>query len=209
VNKLLLSVLMFFVMSFIFISDISAQTEIFGFGGYMMTSSIPVVQGDLRVDDEFNYGLGLDIKIEKGIYAELLWISEVTHIDITRFPSGIKQDLFDVNVHYFQVGAVHELGRGKARPFGAFTIGTTLFHAQDPTRSDEWLFSATLGGGAKIDVSDKVGIRLQGRILLPLIFSGTSLWVGTGGSGVAFGAWTPFVQFDLTAGIYIKLGGKK
>jgi len=207
VNKLILSVPLIFLISFIFISDTVAQTEIFGFGGYMMTTRVPVRNGDLQVNDRLNYGAGIDIEIQKGLMAELLWISEETHVRLRRF-TGITDDLFDMNVHYFQVGAVHEMGRGKTRPFGAFTLGATLFHAQDPTRSDEWLMSATLGGGVKIDMSKKVGIRLQGRILVPLIFSGTSIWVGTGGAGVGVGSWTPFVQFDLTAGIYIKLGGK-
>ena len=206
-KKIILSITLSFLISFIFISDISAQAEIFGFGGYMMTTRVPVQNGDLQVNDRLNYGAGIDIEVQRGLKAELIWISEVTHIKLRR-NTGITQDLFDVNVHYFQVGAVHETGRGKVRPFGAFTIGTTLFHAQDPRRSDEWLASATLGGGAKIDLSKKVGIRLQGRILVPLIFSGGSIWVGSGGAGVAVGSWTPFIQFDLTAGIYIKLGGK-
>ena len=206
-KKLILSVPLIFLISLIFISDISAQTEIFGFGGYMMTTRVPVQKGDLQVNDRLNYGAGIDIEIQKGLKAELLWISEETDVRLRRF-SGITEDLFDISVHYFQVGAVHEMGRGKTRPFGAFTIGASLFHPHDASRSDEWLASATIGGGVKVDMSKKVGIRLQGRILVPLIFSGGSIWVGTGGAGVAVGSWTPFVQFDLTAGIYIKLGGK-
>lgn len=207
-KKLLLSVPVIFLISFIFISDISAQTEIFGFGGYMMTTSVPVQDGDLQVDDRLNYGLGLDVEVRRGIQVELLWISEQTHVKLKRYPSGIVEDLFDMSVHYFQAGAVFEMGRGNTRPFGAITIGASLFHPNDASRSDEWLAAATLGGGVKIDMSEKVGLRLQGRILMPLIFSGTSLWVGTGGAGVGVGSWTPFIQFDLTAGIYLKLGGK-
>jgi len=198
-----------FLTTFLFINDVSAQTEIFGFGGYMMTSSVPVREGDLQVKDVPNYGLGVDITMRRGIQLELLWISEQTNVKIKRYPSGITENLFDMNVHYFQVGAVWEMGRGKSRPFGAFTIGTTLFDAKDATRSDEWLASMTFGGGGKFDLSKSIGIRLQARILVPLIFSGGGLWVGTGGIGVGVGSWTPFVQFDITAGVYIKLGGKE
>jgi len=204
----MLSVTMIFLMSFVYISDISAQSEIFGFGGYMMTTSVPVQKGDLQVNDRLNYGLGIDVAVKRGTQVELLWISEQTHVRLKNFRTGLTEDLFDMSVHYFQIGAVQEMGRGKVRPFGAFTVGATLFSPNDPTRGDEWLASITFGGGAKIDMSDKVGIRLQGRILVPLIFSGGGIWVGSGGAGVAVGSWTPFVQFDLTAGIYLKLGRK-
>lgn len=197
-----------FIITFLFIGNVSAQTEIFGFVGYMMTTSVPVQKGDLQVDDGLNYGLGIDVAVKRGTQVELLWISEQTHVRLKNFRTGLTEDLFDMSVHYFQIGAVQEMGRGKVRPFGAFTVGATLFSPNDPNRGDEWLASITFGGGAKIDMSDKVGIRLQGRILVPLIFSGGGLWVGTGGVGVGVGSWTPFVQFDLTAGIYIKLGGR-
>ncbi len=197
-----------FLISFLFISDVSAQTEIFGFGGYMMTTSVSVREGDLQIKDVPNYGLGVDITMRRGIQLELLWISAQTHVKIKRYPSGFTEDLFDMNIHYFQVGGVWEMGRGKARPFGAFTVGATLFDAKDATRSDEWLASMTFGGGGKFDLSKSIGIRLQARILVPLIFSGGGLWCGTGGCGVGVGSYTPFVQFDLTAGVYITLGGR-
>ena len=198
-----------FFITFLFISDVSAQTEVFGFGGYMMTTSVPVAKGDLQIDDVLNYGLGVDITMKRGIQLELIWISAQTHVRLKNYPSGFTEDLFDMNVHYFQIGGVWEMGRGKTRPFGAFTVGATLFDAKDATRSDEWLASITFGGGGKFDISKSIGIRLQARILVPLIFSGGGLWVGTGGVGVGVGSWTPFVQFDLTAGVYIRLGGKE
>ncbi len=203
-----ISSLIFFT-TFLFINDVSAQTEIFGFGGYMMTSSVPVREGDLQVKDVPNYGLSVDIPMRRGIQLELLWISEQTEVKLKEYPLGNIKNLFDMNVHYFQVGAVFDMGRGKARPFGAFTVGATLFDAKDATRSDEWLASMTFGVGGKFDLSKSFGIRLQGRILVPLIFSGGGLWVGTGGVGVGVGSWTPFVQFDITAGVYITIGGKE
>ena len=192
--------------AFIFQGNILAQAEVFGFGGYMMTTRVPVRNGDLQVKDVPNYGAGVDFQIERGLQLEILWISQETHLKLKKYLSGLTEDLFDMNTHYFQLGAVYEMGRKKARPFFAFTVGATLFDAKDATRSDEWLASVTFGGGGKFDISKSFGIRVQGRILLPLIFSGGSIWVGTGGAGVGVGSWTPFVQFDLTAGVYIKLG---
>lgn len=199
-----------FLISFLFISEVSAQTEIFGYGGYMTFSNVSVAQGDLQFKDVPDYGLGADIQFQRGMSLELLWVSAQSHVKIKQYPSGFVKDLFDLNVHYFQVGSVVETKpRAKATPFFAFTIGATLFDAKDASLSDEWLFSMTLGGGGKFDLSDKLGIRLQARMLVPLTFSGGGLWVGTGGASVGVGAWAPFVSFDFTAGIYIRLGGQK
>jgi len=207
-KNLKLLIITLFVVLFFFPTNSSAQTEIFGFGGYMMTTRVPVRKGDLQVKDVPNYGAGIDFQIERGLQLEVIWITQQTHLKIKKYPSGLVEDLFDMNTHYFQLGAVYEMGRKKARPFFAFSVGATMFDAKDVTRSDEWLASLTFGGGGKFDLSKRFGIRLQGRILMPIIFSGGSIWVGTGGVGVGVGSWTPFVQFDLTAGVYIKLGGR-
>jgi hypothetical protein len=198
------------LFSFIFISDVTAQAEPFVFGGYMTFSNLPVAKGDVQFSDGPNYGLGLDYHIRRsGLAIELLWVTTQTDVRLRKFNTGITEDLFGMNVHYFQIGAVQEINpRKKARPFFAFTTGASLFEPQDATVESEWFFSITLGGGGKFDLSKSVGIRLQARMLVPLIFSGGGLWLGTGGASVGVGSWAPIVQFDFTAGIYVKLGGR-
>ena len=202
--KLAITTILF---SLIFISDISAQAELFGYGGWMTFSSMSVQQGSLQFKDVPDYGLGVDVAVRRDISIELLWVNAESHVNLKQYPSGIVQDLFDLNVHYFQLGAVHELNsRSKARPFFAVTAGAALLDAKNASLSDEWLFSMTFGGGGKFDLSEKLGIRLQARVLVPMVLSGGGLWVGTGGASVGVGAWAPIVSFDFTAGIYIKLG---
>jgi len=62
------------------------------------------------------------------------------------------------------------------------------------------------GGGGKFYLSDKIGLRLQARMLLPMTFSGGGAWCGTGGCAAGFGAWAVLVQFDFTVGVFIRLG---
>jgi len=64
----------------------------------------------------------------------------------------------------------------------------------------------TLGGGVKIWLSDRIGIRAQGRLLLPMMWAGAGLSVGTGGTGFSLGAGTAMVQGDFTGGLIIALG---
>ena len=72
-NRLLFKkyILFSFIMVIIFCTESFAQVELFGFGGYMTYSSVPVREGNLSFEDNPNYGFGLDVGIDRGLLAEL------------------------------------------------------------------------------------------------------------------------------------------
>ena len=202
------TILLLFTIAILFSSDTLAQTEIFGFGGYMTYSSVAVREGDLKFDDGPNYGFGLDIGIQRGVFVELNYTHNQTKVRLQRF-NGFNEDLFDMNTHYFQLGAQYEFRKSpkqKAFPYTLATLGATLFDAKDSSLNDEWRFSISFGIGGKFYLSDKFGIRLQTRLLMPMTFSGGGMWCGTGGCSAGVGAWTQLVQFDFTAGVFIRFG---
>jgi len=201
-------VLFFFTIAILFGSEALAQTEIFGFAGYMTYSSVAVREGDLQFEDGPNYGFGLDIGIQRGVFVELNYTHQQTSVRLKRF-NGFNEDLFDMNTHYFQIGAQYEFRKSKkqkAFPYTLATLGATLFDAKDPSLSDEWRFSVAFGVGGKFYLSDKIGLRLQTRLLMPLVLSGGGMWCGTSGCSAGVGAWTVVVQFDFTVGVFIRLG---
>ncbi len=201
-------VLFFFTIAILFSSEALAQTEIFGFAGYMTYSSMAVREGDLQFDDGPNYGFGIDVAIQRGVFVELNYTHNQTSVRLKRF-NGFNEDLFDMNTHYFQIGAQYEFRKSpkqKAFPYTLATLGATLFDAKDPSLTDEWRFSVAFGVGGKFYLSDKIGLRLQTRLLMPLTFSGGGMWCGTNGCSAGVGAWASLVQFDFTVGVFIRLG---
>jgi hypothetical protein len=122
-----------------------------------------------------------------------------------------------VSVNYFHLGAVYDAKRFEGGIlFTNFSLGATLFAPSNVnfedrdgnviTRlEDDWRFSIAFGGGIKKYISDRVGLRLQLRILMPIYWAGGSLWVGTGGVGYGLGAGTALVQGDATVGLIIRL----
>jgi Outer membrane protein beta-barrel domain len=201
-------ILFLFTIAILFSGEILAQTELFGFGGYMTYSSIAVREGDLQFTDGANYGFGLDVEIQRGVMVELNYTHQQTAARLKRF-NGLNEPLFDMNTHYFQIGALYEFRKSrkqKAFPYTLATLGATLFDAKDASLSDEWRFSVAFGVGGKFYLSEKFGLRLQTRLLMPLTFSGGGMWCGTGGCSVGVGAWTSLVQFDFTAGVFVRLG---
>jgi hypothetical protein len=197
----------FFIL-IIFSSNALAQAEIFGFGGYEVASDVEVTQGQLNIYSNPNYGAGIAFEVERGLQAEVFWIGQQTTMEIKQY-TGLTQPLFDLGIHYFQAGAVYEFRQSrkqKAFPFTSFSLGATLFSPNDAAYSEEWRFSITFGGGGKFYLSDKVGIRLQARMLLPLNFSSAGMWCGSGGCSVGVGSWATLIQADFTGGIFVRLG---
>ncbi len=188
------------------------KIELTPYGGYMFGGKMRFYEGDFKIKDNANYGLIMDIEIAPDTKVELMW----THMNTTaEFRGSYGYDFlstppFDVGVGYLQIGTVREINYDNIRPFGAFTLGTTYFMPNSNTGEvnyqDTWKFSVTLGGGAKIWLTDRIGIRLQGRLLLPMFWGGVGFTVGTGGSGFSVGAGTSMIQGDFSGGLIIALG---
>ena len=69
----------------------------------------------------------------------------------------------------------------------------------------EWRFSFSFGGGAKLFFTDNIGIRLQGRLFIPLYFNGGYIYGGGSGGGIALSGGAYLIQGDLTAGLIFAL----
>jgi hypothetical protein len=210
-------------LTFLMLSAISfgqAKFELSPFGGYMFGGKIAFYEGDLKIKDNGNYGLALDIRLASDTQIELMWTQMATTGEFIPYfgYDYLALQQFDVTVGYIQIGSVREFDMDKVKPFGVFTLGTTYFMPKDATFNegsyftetttleDSWKFSVTLGAGAKIWLSDRVGIRLQGNLMLPMFWGGAGFTVGTGGAGFTVGAGTSMVQGDFTGGLIFALG---
>ena len=54
--------------------------------------------------------------------------------------------------------------------------------------------------------SEKVGLRFEGRLMMPITWAGGGFMVGTGGSGFYLGGGSAILQASLSAGLIIALG---
>ncbi|MCD4735621.1 MAG: hypothetical protein K8R53_06225 [Bacteroidales bacterium] len=187
------------------------DVELTPFAGYQFGGSIRFYEGKMKIKDAANYGLMMDIGLTESKKIELYYSYMDTKTTFSPY-YGFDLDYseFETTVQYFQVGAVHEHDMDNIKPFGAFTLGATWFQPKNSLISDVWQFSVTLGGGVKIWLTDVVGIRLQGRLLMPMYFAGGGLFcgIGTGGSscGVSVGTGSTILQGDFTGGLIIGLG---
>lgn len=180
--------------------------EVSVFAGYMFWGSLDAVVGNtpgkIRIADAPSYGVTFDFPVRPGVMAEFYYLRQPTRLDFTPANTGIKQTLFDMQVAYYQLGGLYEAVKGRARPFGALRLGATHFNPKDNRYGSEWRFSASFGLGVRVYATQKIGIRAQGDLLIPMNFYGAGMWCGVGGCSVG-GTATAMVQGSLTGGLFV------
>ena len=182
-------------------AQIKQQVEITPFVGYLLSSNIRTLDGDLVIDHNFNYGATVDIRTGEDLFIELLYNRTDTEVRFKREYFDTVKYLFDMSIEYFQAGAHVEIETGSFRPFAAFTLGATYFKPKDEKISSEWEFSFTAGGGIKYYFADNIGVRLQWRFLIPVYFSSAAVFCSDGYCGLVISGGTYLLQYDLTAGL--------
>ena len=203
----------------LFTSGVYAQKlEITPFGGYFFAGKLTVPNGDLNFKNGGNYGVAIGLNIQPQLGVEFTFNRLDTRLVLKDWRTNVSTDLFDISVNYFHLGAVYEATKIEGGiVFTTFSLGATLFSPaattmedpDDPTIiyniEDDWRFSIGLGAGIKKYISDKIGLRLQIRLLMPIFWGGAGFYFGTGGSGLGISAGTALLQGDATIGLIFRL----
>lgn len=211
-KKIILAALILFSTGEIF-----AQVEIGGFGGWLWTGSIPAYLQDIKVSDEGNYGVVAGYKVQEEMIVEFEWNHTNNEVSYREYLVGgglgdpVKVPL---TLNYYMLGFNYLATFNEPLvPYGLVNLGVlnskSEAHDGVPSNSENW-FAAGLGGGLRYYLNDRIGIRLQARILLPMQFGGVGFGcgIGTGGGGCGAGVstYTSIIQGDFTGGIVLKLG---
>jgi hypothetical protein len=184
-------------------SSLAQEIELTGFYGYMLNTDLKTYYGDYKLDNNPNYGGVLGLGLAPDLFVELTYMRQDTKVQY--YYQNANEPL-KMSTEYYHIGTQKAMGTGNVKPFGVFSLGATRFYLKESYGNayeyKEWAMSFALGLGAKILVSDKIGFRLQARMGVPMIFNG--LWVGTGSSSAS--VQIPVWQFDLSAGVILRLG---
>ena len=189
-------------------SGTGGHIEMTPFVGYQLNGRIDFYDGDFNMDNAMSYGGMLSVKVGPGVFGEFSYSRSDTKGTYRLF--GINSWEYDMAINYFQLGGIKTVGQGPVKPFGLFSGGVTWFKMKDANVDDEVVFSVALGGGLKVDLSDRIGLRLQGRLLMPLYIHGGGFFFGIGpggpSSGISFNSTLLTLQGDFTGALVIKLG---
>jgi opacity protein-like surface antigen len=183
--------------------------DVTAFAGYQLNGDVSTTGGNLNIGDSSAYGGILDFRVHRYGSIELMYEYTKPSAQFVSFSSFSSSRPFDVTSHYFQIGGMSVQHAGPLEPFFGLTIGGALYVPETITLAnggtlnaqDTWRFAATLMLGTKIWVSDNVGIRLETRMLMPMIFNSAGFYYGTGGAGLTTSAGIPSLQFAFTGGL--------
>lgn len=159
--------------------------------------------GKIDVEDSDIWGGFINRDIRPGTKVEVLFQHQSS--DLTFKQGRIKETLSGITVQHYHIGAVQTLKTGPVSPFTGMSLGMTRAAYDAPGQGDNWRFSVIPSIGVKINTQGKLGLKLQAR--LPIIITDTGIGVGCGtssGCGASFGG-TGITQFDLSAGLFLKL----
>ena len=98
---------------------------------------------------------------------------------------------------------------GKLEPYFTVSAGIVIISPDIANLTDgstlspqtQVEFAFTVGLGLKFWVTPMIAIRAEFRTLVPVYFTSTAFYVGTGGSGVGLSGGLPYAQFAFTGGL--------
>ncbi len=183
------------------------KIELTAFTGYSFNSQLNTYYGKFHIQDSPNYGGILGFGLSSDVFVELMYYRTDTRLDYY-YQSSFEP--LDISTEYYQVGGQQQFGEGVLKPFAAVTLGMIRFNLKESgteiSKGDAFRFAPTIGGGVKIMPGDRIGIRLQARLGMPMELNGLFIGVGTGGASTGVSFRIPLVQFDLSAGLILRLG---
>ncbi|MGD8808789.1 MAG: outer membrane beta-barrel protein [Gammaproteobacteria bacterium] len=144
-----------------------------GFGGTFETES----GDDVRLDDKSSLGIIFDFEEGPNTQWEFLYLHQDTAADTSELFTSRAS--IDTTMQYLQGGGTFRGNGERVRPYVAATGGLTRIDPSGPdTRSDTfWSFS--VGGGAQFILSERLGIRLEGRVFGTFVDSSSAIYCGS------------------------------
>ena len=199
--------LVIILISVVSIFEIQAQgLEITPITGYTFPASYRITSGTARLGDGQNWGGNLGFALNDFMEIELSYNYMATRATAS---SPLISNRVDVrtNVHYAMIGANRLFPTSDAMTFFAgFKMGTGTLAFPDREYNNVTKFSWGIQGGMKYFATDRIGIRMQANLMMPVLAAGGSLWWSPGsGTAVGISTFSPIVQFGFTGGIIFRL----
>ena len=154
----------------------------------------------LDLDEAASYGLLFDWNLDSRRQIEVLYSHQETELDLEGSVAGVER--FDVDVDYLQIGGVYIIDDStRVQPYVAATVGITHLDPQDSGLDSETKFSGSIGVGGKIQFSERIGLRFEGRGYMTLFDSSGEVFC-SGGCQIKVES-SAFTQLEFFTGITI------
>ncbi|MEZ4938945.1 MAG: hypothetical protein R2799_15255 [Crocinitomicaceae bacterium] len=179
---------------------------------YLFGGRVNFYEGDLKIADKGAFGINVAYDFGIGGGLEFQYTGALTYANFHAIRAGYENVSFKLAVNHFQIGGYKDLGEGKIRGYVSLAMGATVFDPTEYSYKSKWNFSVSGSLGMKYFPLKFLGIKLFGRLFLPMEFAGGGVFCGIGTGGVNCGlgvsTFAVLVQGDLGAGIIIRIDPK-
>ena len=202
-RPILLSVMLFSLAHFTF----GQNLEIVPYMSYHWGGKLKFYEGDIRFQSSENYGIALNYSLPGGTILQLEYMGQSTALDVRLYDElGSDYRSYPVNMNWIQVGGLQGFDFYPLVPFAGMTLGAVNFNPRTNELQDSWKFAVTGQLGLKYFLSERIGIRIHARLLMPIQWAGFGVSIGTGGVGAGINAGSYIFQGDIGGGLVFNLG---
>lgn len=177
------------------------RLEVTGSYGFQFAGEIRTEAGTVRIPNGASFGVTVDLAVRPNAWIEISYSREDTAVELATAGGG-STPLYDAAVEFYQVGGLYEKG-GPASLFGLAAIGVFSLNPKVAGTATETWFAASLGMGVKVPLGRRLGVRIQGRLLVPFLAAGGVIIIAPPASS-AYISSTVLVWGDLSAGLYLR-----
>ena len=173
--------------------------------GVQSGGSLQVEEGLLRLAGAPGYGIILGLLVKEDGFAELVYHRQETEVGLRRDGFAGTEKLFDLTVHYFQIGGQMSYPRGVLAPFITLSVGGSVLDPRDRGRESEWGWAGILGVGVKLMPIDRLALRVQARAFGSILNATSSFFCQVSEGGVCYVSiqGSGLTQGDLSAGLTV------
>lgn len=210
-NNLIFTIIIIAMMT----ASVRAQSDATNFEvtpsvGYMFNGAAQFAEGVVDFENSVSFGIAASARLN--VFADLefdyTWAAQTGLEFESNGLFGNADISTTVNIHHLTLNLNNYLRPSKQfRPFINIGAGAAIY-AVDGGETRGY-FALTTGLGGKFYINEKIGIRLQGRLLAPLYYEGADYYpsIETGGTdpGLTLNATVALMEFDLRTGIIIRL----
>jgi hypothetical protein len=174
--------------------------EIGPFVGYETNGKVSTSLGYLRIGYGMNFGGTISFGLDEDAQFEFSYNHMNSTLSLDNGEHIINET--PVNVDYYMFGLVGAQRLGdRFLPFYGGSLGWVHYGTPDEEYGNESLFAINIQGGMKFLISERIGIKIQARLLMPLYAQGY-YYAGTGSAGYGITSTCIMVQGDFTGGLY-------
>ncbi len=140
-------------------------TPFFGyqFGSEFQVDDFEFGRVELDIDDSEAYGVMVDFGLTRQFQIEIFASRQSSELRFGNDLLSPSPSLGDLDVDILHGGVLYQGARGQLKPYAVLTGGITTLDTD--FAGSETYPSIGLGGGVKLEFSDFVGFRLDGRFI--------------------------------------------